>query len=68
MENYAKVAAGIKKEYPDLSDFEALTLAIELQRNQIIKAAFTVSSSDAYPPALEAIAIALKNMSATNLS
>lgn len=54
-----KIASDFKKEHPKLSEFEALTLAIQLQRNQILKAAFAVSSTDAHPSALEAMATAL---------
>lgn len=46
-------------DYPKLSDYELLNLAIQIQRNQILQAGLNVSSQDKYPSALEAIAISL---------
>ncbi len=59
IENYSRIAKELKEEYSKLSDFEALSLAIQIQRNQILENGLAVSSSDRYPSALEAIAIAL---------
>ncbi|NWJ49755.1 MAG: histidine kinase [Bacteroidetes bacterium] len=42
-----------------LTDFEALKIALESERNYLIKTAFVITVSDEYPTALEAIAIAL---------
>lgn len=43
----------------NLTDSEALKIAIELQRNEIIKEAFGVTSENKAPKFLEGIAIAL---------
>lgn len=59
LENYKRIAKQLKEEYSKLSDFEILSLAIQIQRNQILENGLVVSSSDKYPSALEAIAIAL---------
>ncbi len=59
IEDYDGIAKRLKEEYSKLSDFETLSLAIQIQRNQIIQSGLVVSSSDKYPSALEAIAIAL---------
>jgi len=42
-----------------LSDFEILSLAIQIERNQILENGLVVSSLDQSPSGLEAIAIAL---------
>ena len=59
IENYSKIAKRLKEEYPKFSDFEILSLAIQIERNQILENGLVVSSSDKYPVGLEAIAIAL---------
>lgn len=52
-------AKDLKLDYPKLTEFEVLNLAIEIQRNEIFKAGLNVSSNDSHPSALEALAIAL---------
>ncbi|MND80472.1 hypothetical protein D3C80_722440 [compost metagenome] len=59
IENYNRIAKQLKEEYSKLSDFEILSIAIQIQRNQILENGLAVSSSDKYPSALEAIAISL---------
>jgi hypothetical protein len=59
IDTYNRIARQLKEEYSKLSDFEILSLAIQIQRNQILESGLAVSSSDKYPSALEAIAIAL---------
>lgn len=53
-----KLATELKENYK-LSDFEALTLALKAEQNELFRLAFMISSSDNYPTALEAIANAL---------
>lgn len=59
IKDYSRIAEQLKEEYSKLSDFEILSLAIQIQRNQILENGLAVSSSDKHPSALEAIAIAL---------
>lgn len=59
VQTYSEIVKDLKLDYPKLSDFEVLKLAIQIQRNQILKAGLNVSSSDKHPSALEAIAISL---------
>ena len=59
IENYSKIAKQLREEYTKLSDFEILSLAIQIERNQILENGLVVSTSDKYPRGLEAIAIAL---------
>ena len=59
IEDYSRIAKQLREEYPKLSDFEILSLAIQTERNQILENGLVVSSSDRYPSGLEAIAIAL---------
>lgn len=62
----ASVAFSIRKEvehlksiHPGLTDYEALRIVAEFQRNEILKDAFVTRSVDTAPTALEAIALAL---------
>jgi hypothetical protein len=59
IENYHTIAKQLKNEYPKLSDFEILSLSVQIERNQILENGLVVSSSDKNPSGLEAIGIAL---------
>jgi hypothetical protein len=50
----------IQQEYK-LSDYEALTIALKIESNELFRKANVISSTDAYPSALENIAIALSD-------
>lgn len=52
-------AKEIKRVYPQLTDYEALSLAIQYQRNLVLAMAFVLSPTDSYPGALESIAMKL---------
>ena len=43
-----------------VSNYEAFSLALKVELNSILKKAFVISSTDAYPNALEEIAIIMK--------
>lgn len=45
IEDYNRIAIKLKEEYSKLSDFETLSLAIQIQRNQILENGLVVSSS-----------------------
>jgi len=47
------------KYYPNLTEFELLSLAIQIERNQLLENGLNISRSDNYPASLGAIAIAL---------
>ncbi|SHJ66373.1 hypothetical protein [Bacteroides stercorirosoris] len=62
MENFKSIYKyynDLKLDYPKLSDYELLSIAVQMQRNDILKAGLTVFETDGTPPALEAIAIQL---------
>ena len=59
VQTYTEIVKDLKLDYPKLTDFEVLNLAIQIQRNQILQGGFNVSYTDSHPSALEAIAIAL---------
>jgi len=59
IDTYSKIAKNLKLDYPKLSDFELLSLAIQIERNQLLEYGLNVSRGDKYPASLEAIAIAL---------
>ena len=42
-----------------LTDYEALSLALKAEQNDLFRRAFVITASDNYPTALEAIANAL---------
>lgn len=49
----------LKEDYPDLSDYQLLDAAIQLQRNDILVAGLQVSQNNNHPSGIEAIAISL---------
>ena len=49
----------LKLDYPKLSDYELLSIAVQMQQNDILVAGLNVSQSDKRPAALEYIAILL---------
>ena len=51
-----ELAKDIKEDYK-LKDFEFLSLALNAERNELLKLGFVISSSDNHPSGLEAIAI-----------
>ena len=59
IENYSVIAKYLKIEFPKLSEFKILSLAIQIERNQILQKGLVVSSDDKHPVGLEAIAITL---------
>jgi len=59
IQDYISISKQIRQDYPKLSDFEILSLSIQIERNQILENGLNVSYSDNHPAALEAIAIAL---------
>ena len=59
IKDYNTIAKQLRVEYPKLSDFEILSLSIQIERNQILENGLVVSASDETPSGLEAIGIAL---------
>ncbi|NRT13623.1 histidine kinase [Flavobacterium sp. 14A] len=57
--NYSEIAKELKTDYPKLTEFEVLSLAIQIERNEILENGLVVSSDDKNPSGLEAIGIAL---------
>jgi hypothetical protein len=55
----SKIIKDLKEEFPNFTDFELYTLAIQIQRNLILENGLNVSRNDKHPASLEAIAIAL---------
>jgi len=54
------LTTSIQQEYK-LSDYEALTIALKIESNELFRKANVISSNDSYPSALEKIAIALSD-------
>lgn len=59
IENYRTIEKQLRQDYTKLTDFEILSLSIQIERNQILENGLVVSSSDKTPSGLEAIAISL---------
>jgi len=59
IDSYIKVAEELKSGYSTLTEFELLSLAIQIERNQLLENGLNISRTDKYPASLEAIAIAL---------
>ena len=55
IEDFDKTTKQLKEEYPKLSDFEILTLSIQIERNQILKNSLYISRNDKGSSRLEAI-------------
>ena len=54
-----EIAKDFTENFPEMTNYEAWSLAIQIQRNQILENGFVVSTNDSVPSALEAISIAL---------
>jgi hypothetical protein len=57
-----KLVKELKENY-ELTDFEALSLALKAEQNEFFKIGFVISSSDIYPSVLEKIAMVLDGKS-----
>ncbi len=53
------LAADLKEDYPSLTDYESLNLALKAESNQLFRTAYVITANDSTPTALEAIALAL---------
>lgn len=59
IDDYSKIAKDLKEYYPKLTEFELLSLAIQIERNQLLENGLHISRLDNHPASLEAMAIAL---------
>ncbi len=60
IQNFEEISDELLKSYgKELNTFERLSLAVQIERNQILENGLQISKTDEYPPALGAIAIAL---------
>ena len=58
-ENISEYYNQIKLDYPTLSDYELLSIAVQMQHNDILRAGLVVSQADSHPSALEGITMQL---------
>lgn len=56
---FTEIARELKLNYPNLTEYEILTLAIQIERNEILENGLVVSSNDNVPSGIETIAISL---------
>ncbi|MCE4064346.1 histidine kinase [Chryseobacterium gleum] len=68
IQTYHRIEEDLKLDYPDLTDYERLSIAVQIQRNQLIENGLNVSTDDSKPSALEAIAIALGYTSPSSIT
>ena len=59
--NYGEITKELKVNYPKLTEYEILTLAIQIERNEILENGLVVSTNNNTPSGIEAIASALGN-------
>ena len=59
IQNYNEIVKELRMDYPKMSDFEIVSLAVQIERNQILENGLNVSTDDSKPGSLEAIATAL---------
>jgi len=52
---YTEITKELKVNYPKLTEYEILTLAIQIERNEILENGLVVSTNDNIPSGLEAI-------------
>ena len=52
IQNYNQIVSDLKKDYQKLTEFELLSLAIQIERNQILENGFVVSSDESAKPPL----------------
>nr|QNL31744.1 MAG: hypothetical protein [Bacteriophage sp.] len=57
----------VKAKNPDLSTYESIMIAVQLQRNRMIERAFVLTPDDDYPTALEKIVHAIQDLGANIL-
>lgn len=55
------LALDLKEQYK-ISDFEALSLALNVERNEVLSRAFVLTDSDEHPTALEKIVHKLESI------
>jgi hypothetical protein len=67
-QNIFEIEEDVRSRYPKLTPYESLRIATEIERNQLLVAAFNISSDDSYPTNLEAIGIALGYSSQMSVS
>lgn len=59
IDSFTKISKQLKQDYPELTTYESLALAIQIERNQLLENGFVISTADTHPTGLEAIALAL---------
>lgn len=59
IQTYYELEKEIANEFPKLSAFEKLSIAVQIQRNQILENGLVVSNDDRNPSGIEAVGIAL---------
>lgn len=59
IDNYYAIANELKEGHKSLTEFERLSLAVQIERNQILENGLNVNRADASPSSLEAIAMSL---------
>jgi len=59
MQDIYSLAERLRQQHSTLSEYESLNLAIQYQRNELLKAGLVVSGNDSHPSALESIAMSM---------
>ncbi|WP_312285836.1 histidine kinase [Chryseobacterium gleum] len=59
IQSYTQIDRELWANYPELTVYERLNIAVQIERNQILENGLAVTSDDSKPAALEAVAIAL---------
>lgn len=59
IQSYTQIDRELWANYPELTAYERLSIAVQIERNQILENGLAVASDDSKPAALEAVAIAL---------
>lgn len=68
IQTYHQIEKELSYDYTKLTAYERLSIAVQIQRNQILENGMVVSTDDSKPSALEAISIALGYTSSGSLT
>lgn len=61
LRKYVEILKELKVKHPNLTEYEMLTLAIQIERNEILENGLAVSRNDHEPSGIEAIVSALND-------
>ncbi|RQO33768.1 histidine kinase [Chryseobacterium sp. KBW03] len=68
IQTYFQIEKNLQLDFPKMTEYERLSLAIQIQRNQILENGLVVTTDNSKPSALEAVSIALGYTSPSSIT